>query len=117
MRVAYICYPFSIRSQTSVNAAKTELLKIFGKVNRNQPNFLCANAIFEAYQATPLNDKIYYAAAGVLIQAAAVVIVIKAKGWEYSEHMMQEVSYANMIGKPIHYMEPIPNESKLQPNS
>lgn len=116
IKTIYVSYPFSLKSQESLNKASTRLLKIFGTGYFAEQKLLGINPLFEIYGQAPLNDKQYYALAGFLMPAAETVLIIRAKGWEYCEIVQQEIAAAYRMDKPVIFADYIEDdaEQKLQ---
>ncbi len=112
--IVYLSYPFPYKDVSQIRAAVTELGKYVGLLAKEQPHCIGVSALFESYvPETPPHFffKIHAMCAGPLILAADKFIVIRAQGWEYSDIMREEVSFAAAMGKEIVYVDPIPQKT------
>ena len=113
MKTIYISYPFSLQSQKSLNKASVELLKIFATGYKNgEAPLLGVNPLFDIYGKVPLSDRSYYGLASILMSAADMVMVVRAKGWEYCEIVQQEIAGAYGMGKAVIYADPLKSDAE-----
>lgn len=105
--IAYIAIPYSVQSIATQNEAIITLNKHFGKLIANNPSIIPVNALYSVYknpQMGPITrDVEVYPACRTLIEACNIFIVLRDKGWEYSDIIMNETAYAANIHKPIYY--------------
>jgi hypothetical protein len=105
--LVYFSYPYALGHRDSQRAAVLGLNKAIAAYVKENVNSYAVNALYNDYGDGVIMEDAVYVQAGTLLRASKALAVIKAKGWEYSNIVSQEIIYANSIKLPIMYVEPV----------
>ena len=107
--IAYISAPYAPESLATQNEAIINLNKAIGTFTRANPKYTCVNALYSVYKnpflTGPFTRKDVFTTVKPLMDAAEVLVVLMAKGWDHCDIVMNEAAYAAATSKKIVYME------------
>lgn len=107
--ITYISIPYSVEHLSTQNSAIKTLNKYLATFYKRNPNMAGVNTLYSIYN-NPLLDpkhkigyKEVYSTAKILLDSSLALIVLKVPNWDYSDIVMNEISYFSSLNRPILY--------------
>lgn len=109
--ILYLSVPYSIKSKESIEKAALAAQKAAGQMFSYRDEISTpVSGIFSWYKNPDLlgemkEERDVYPFSKPLVDAAKAVVVVREPGWDYSDIVQQEASYAYHTNKPIIYID------------
>ena len=108
--IIYYCVPYSLQSLATQNEAIVLLNKHLGGALLRNPSVVPLCALFSVYKnphtSGNIRDEQVYNVCRALIDSCEIFVVLRLKGWEYSDIVTNEIGYAAFRNKVIVYEDP-----------